>query len=136
MRRAHARHAAGDVAGGAALAREALASDAGCVEALEHLATVLVTRQRKHAEGLALIDEAVRVRKDDAGLWYARGWLYEFVAHETRRRQADAPPLSPRDRYEVAALSFRRCLELKPEGKLAGDAADLLDHVENELLSL
>jgi hypothetical protein len=38
--------------------------------------------------------------------------------------------------YETAAESFRRCLALSPGGKLEGDAADLLDHVENELLSM
>ena len=36
-----------------------------------------------------------------------------------------------RDAYEA----FRRCLALHPEGKLVGDAEDLLDHVENELRS-
>ncbi len=83
-----------------------------------------------------MMDEAVRGRADDPGLWYAHGWLYEFAAHELRRKPSPAAVLAPRELYETAALSFRRCLDLKPEGKLVGDAQDLLDHVENELLSL
>ena len=128
------------MAGGLALAREAIAIDPGCVEALEHLATVLVTRRHKYAEGLGLIDGAVGLRSGDAGLWYARGWLYEFAAHEIRRaRRPNAAADTKADAralYTTAALSFRRCLDLRPEGKLEGDAMDLLDHVENELLSL
>jgi hypothetical protein len=38
--------------------------------------------------------------------------------------------------YARAADGFRRCLVLHPEGKLQGDAEDLLDHVENELAAL
>lgn len=118
-----------------AFAREALTLDPNSVEALEHLATVLVTRQRRYADGLALIERAATLHPDDAGLWYADGWLHEFAAHEMRRRPAGSD-LDVLELYEAAARSFRRCLALKPEGKLVGDAEDLLDHVENELLSL
>jgi hypothetical protein len=44
--------------------------------------------------------------------------------------------LAPRGLYERAADGFRRCLALHPDGKLQGDAEDLLDHVENELAAL
>jgi len=105
------------------------------VEALEHLGTLLVTRRARYTEGLALVERAVSLRHDDAGLWYSLGWCCEFAAHEIRRRPAreslDATAL-----YERAAEAFRTCLSLHPDGKLAGDAADLLDHVENELRSL
>lgn len=117
------------------LSRRALALDPDYVEALEHLATTLITRQRKYAEGLQLIDRAAALRADDAGLWYSAGWLYEFAAHEIRRRHP-SPTLEPRPLYERAAEAFRRCLALHPEGKLEGDATDLLDHVENELASI
>ncbi|MBI5287824.1 MAG: hypothetical protein HY873_02500 [Chloroflexi bacterium] len=119
-----------------ALAREALALDPHCVEALDHLASILVTRQRRYEEGLALIERATTLRPDDAGLWYTHGWLHEFAAHEIKRRRPAGIDLEVRALYETAALSFRRCLDLRPEGKLIGDAEDLLDHVENELLSL
>ena len=92
---------------------------------------LLVTRKRRFSEGIALLERATEARPDDAGLWYALGWCAEFAAHETRRRGASG--LDPRALYEHAAEAFRRCLALKPDGKLAGDAEDLLDHVENEL---
>lgn len=95
---------------------------------------MLITRRGAYEEGLRLIDRAAEVRPDDAGIWYSLGWCYEFAAHEIRRRR-DAT-LDPRSLYERAADAFRRCLALAPEGKLEGDAADLLDHVENELASM
>lgn len=129
-------HTAGDIAHGLTLTREALALDGDLVEALEHLATVLITRKRQYGEGLNVIDRTLSLRPDDAGLWYSHGWLYEFAAHEMRRRSPAGPGLEPRGLYEQAALSFRRCLSLKPTGKLVGDAEDLLDHVENELAQM
>jgi tetratricopeptide (TPR) repeat protein len=118
-------------------AQRALALDPDFVEALEFVGTAFVARQRRFAEGLGLLDRAVALRPDDAGLWYARGWNYEFAAHEMRRRPSrEARRVDLRTLYEEAVSSFRRCLSLHPEGKLVGDAEDLLDHVENELLGL
>jgi tetratricopeptide (TPR) repeat protein len=119
-----------------ALARRALELDPQFVEALEHLATVLVTRRAQYDEGVALIERAVSLRPDDSGLWYALGWCCEFAAHEIRRRPPQAHHPDPRTLYERAAEAFRTCLSLGPEGKLADDAQDLLDHVDNELRSL
>jgi uncharacterized protein HemY len=90
---------------------------------------MLVTRRRRYAEGLALIERAVALRPDDAGLWYTLGWLCEFVAHEAGRRPS-SDTLEPRALYERAAAAFRTCIALRPEGKLLEDAADLLEHVE------
>jgi tetratricopeptide (TPR) repeat protein len=98
------------------------------------LATVLVTRQARYREGLDLMERAVSLRPADAGLWYALAWCYEFAAHEiARRREPNDQREDPRALYERAAEAFRACLSLHPEGKLVGDAEDLLDHVENEL---
>jgi tetratricopeptide (TPR) repeat protein len=123
-----------DTAASIELIRRALDLDPNYVEALEHLATHLITRRRQYVEGLALIDRAIALQPDDAGMWYSLGWCYEFAAHEIRRR-APSTELDVRDLYERAADAFRRCLALHPEGKLVGDAEDLLDHVENELHS-
>ncbi|MDE3094667.1 MAG: hypothetical protein KGK07_01535 [Chloroflexota bacterium] len=132
--RALDRHRARDTAGSIDLARQAVALDPAYAEALEHLGTLLVTRRRAYAEGIACIERAVAARADDAGLWYTLGWCCEFAAHEIARRGGGAAPApDPRSLYEHAAEAFRRCLALHPEGKLADDAADLLDHVENEL---
>ena len=132
---ARLQHASGDVRAGLQLARRALELDPENVSAIEHVANVLVTRQHRYPEGLALIDQTIRLQPNDAGLWYAHGWCYEFAAHELRRRPT-ASELDPRGLFEVAAESFRRCLDLGADGKLADDAADLLDHVENALRSL
>ena len=76
-----------------------------------------------------------RLRPDDAGLWYALGWVLRVRgARDSTRPALTESSLDPRALYEQAAEAFRRCLALKPEGKLVGDAEDLLDHVENELL--
>ncbi len=99
------------------------------------MATLLITRRRRYVEGLSLIDRAVAVRPADAGIWYAAGWCYEFAAHEIKRRATETE-LDPKTLYQRSADAFRRCLALHPEGKLIGDAEDLLDHVENELRSM
>jgi hypothetical protein len=96
---------------------------------------LLVTRRREFSEGLALIERAAALRPEDAGIWYTLGWASEFAAHETRRRPA-REQIDVRGTYERAADAFRHCLALRPEGKLQGDAEDLLDHVENELRSM
>jgi tetratricopeptide (TPR) repeat protein len=136
LHEALAAHAARDTDRSIALTREALRDDPDNTRALEHLATVLITRKRQYAEGVDTIERALFVRPEDAGLWYAAGWCYEFAAHELRRRPAPDDDLEPRALYERAAYCFRRCLALNPEGKLQGDAEDLLDHIENELGSM
>ncbi len=130
-----AAHERRDTAAAIDLARSAIASDPRHAEALEHLGTLLVTRRRAFEEGLAFVERAVEARSDDAGLWYALGWVREFAAHEQRRRPRE-PSLDARSLYEQAADELALCLALKPEGKLVGDAEDLLDHVENELASM
>lgn len=126
---------AGDIGGAIRAAHAALDASPRSVQAMEFLALALVARRRSFVEGLAFIDRAVETLPDDAGLWYTRGWCYEFAAHELRRRPVD-DPLDPRALYNTARDSFQRCLALHPDGKLAGDAEDLLDHVENELSSM
>jgi len=128
-------HAARDTAGSIALTRAAIARDPSYAEALEHLAVLLVTRRRAYREGLDVIERAVAAREDDPGLWYTLGWCYEFAAHEIARRGSADEQLDPHALYARAAEGFRHCLALHPEGKLVGDAEDLLDHVENELRS-
>jgi len=131
-----AAHDARDTARSIDLARQAIEHDPHHAEALEHLGTLLITRRQRYAEGLAFVEGALAAREDDAGLWYSLGWCREFAAHEIRRRGAGDGSLDPKSLYELAADAFRRCLALRPEGKLVDDAADLLDHVENELMSM
>ncbi len=130
-----AAHSARDTPRTIDLTRQVLTMSPDHSEALEHLATVLITRKGAYDEGLQLIECAVTAREGDAGLWYSLGWCYEFAAHEITRRPGRST-VDPRPLYERAGAGFRRCLELRPEGKLQGDAEDLLDHVENVLSSL
>jgi tetratricopeptide (TPR) repeat protein len=134
MRQARDRQAARDIPASVQLARSALQADPDCVEALEHLGMLLVTRRRRFDEGLDLIVRATALRPDDPGLWYSLGWAAEFAAHDAARRHGNGQ--TARAMYERAADAFRRCLDLNPDGKLQGDAEDLLDHVENELSSM
>jgi hypothetical protein len=115
------------------LLREAIAARPHYPEALEQLGTLLVTRKHRFDDGLAALAQASEQRPEDAGLWYTLGWCREFAAHEMNRRGAIG---DTRAMYERAAEAFRRCLALKPDGKLVGDAEDLLDHIENELRAL
>lgn len=125
-------HERRDTAASIRLTREALAHDPDHVRALEHLGTLLVTRRRRYRDGIAALERAVALRPADPGLWYGLGWNCEFAAHEIRRHGSAGDP-DPLDLYRRAADAFRRCLALNPEGKLQGDAEDLLDHIENEL---
>jgi tetratricopeptide (TPR) repeat protein len=131
---AQERQAAHDTAAGFALAQQALAADPDYVEAMEFVANALITRRRQYGEGLALVDRMVELRPEDAGVWYAAGWLYEFAAHEIARRRPAGVEIDERSLYERAAAAFRQCLAMHPDGKLRDDAEDLLDHVENELM--
>ena len=106
------------------------------VEALEHLATLLITRRQRYAEGLEYVERAVARAAGRRGPLVSLGWCYEFAAHELRRGGDPLAGLETATLYERAAEAFQRCLALHPEGKLVGDAEDLLDHVENELRSL
>ena len=114
-----------------ALTRRALALDPDCIEALEHLGMIYVSRRRRFDDGLALLQRAVELRPDDPGLWYSLGWCCEFAAQATRGSGADGEAADAL--YARAADAFRRCLALRPAGKLADDATDLLEIVEVRL---
>jgi tetratricopeptide (TPR) repeat protein len=131
FREAQERHAAHDVASSARLAAQALELDPEFAEALEHLGMIYVTRRGRFADGLDLLRRAVDVRPADAGLWYSLGWCCEFAAQAARAAGRDETAAAAL--YQRAAEAFRRCLALRPAGKLADDAADLLELVEDRL---
>ena len=63
-------------------------------------------------------------------MFYSLGWCYEFAAHALKRRPppgTPAPDLDPKQLYDKAAASLRRCLELNPEEDMRGDAEKLLE---------
>jgi len=125
-----ARHAHGDIDGALAEARAALDAAPDFADARSYLGSTLVTRKGRSAEGLAELERARELAPDDPALHYTLGWCYEFVAHRVSRKPK--PGLDAAELYRKAEASLRRCLELKPEGKLKDDARDLLASIIKE----
>jgi tetratricopeptide (TPR) repeat protein len=138
LREAMARHERGDITGAVAEARRALEAAPGFADAHSYLGSTLVQRQGRYAEGLAELERARELAPDDAAIHYTLGWCYEFVAHRVSRRPAAGGEsaagggLDPRALYAKAEQELRRCLELKPQGKLKDDAQDLLSSIIRE----
>ena len=130
LRSAMRLHEREDIAGALADARRALELAPDFADARSYLGSTLITRQGRYAEGLAELEQAREVAADDAALQYTLGWCYEFVAYRVARRPQ--PGLDPDDLYQKAEASLRRCLELRPEGKLKDDAQDLLASIIKE----
>ena len=130
LRAAMARHQQGDIAGALAEARRALALAPDFADARSYLGSTLVTRRGRYREGLAELERAREAAPDDPTVHYTLGWCYEFVAHSLARRPR--PGLDPQALYRKAEASLRRCLELNPEGKIKGDAEDLLASIIRE----
>lgn len=132
LREAQRLHAAGQIEAALAEARRALDIAPDLTEALTYAGTTLITRRLQFAEGLELLERAVRTAPADAGAWYSLGWCQEFVAYRLEK-QATRPYRDPVALYEDAAASLRRCIELNPEPGLQEDAADLLESIEARL---
>ncbi len=130
LREAMARHEQGDIAGALEEARRALELAPEFADARSYLGSTLVTRAGRYEEGLAELERAKEAAPDDPALFYTLGWCYEFVAHRVSRRPR--PGLTPDELYRKAEGYLRRCLELRPEGKLKDDAEDLLSTITRE----
>ena len=128
LKRAHELHAAGKIDAAIAAGRAALELDSSYVNSLTYLGTTLVTRKLAYAEGLALLERAKEVAREDPGVAYSLGWCYEFVAYRLEKL-GRTPYRDPLELYEMAASELERCLALQPEDKLREDAEDLLDAV-------
>ncbi|MCH8950296.1 MAG: tetratricopeptide repeat protein [Chloroflexi bacterium] len=135
-----ARHEEGDIEGALAEARTALELAPQFADARSYLGSTLITKQGRYAEGLAELERAREAAMDDPALHYTIGWCYEFVAYRITRRprrsakggSTSTGRLEPAELYRKAEESLRRCLELRPEGKLKDDAKDLLSAIIKE----
>lgn len=125
-----ARHEQGDIAGALDEARRALELAPDFADARSYLGSTLITRQGHYARGLSELERAREAAPQDPAISYTLGWCYEFVAHRVSRRAQ--PGLDPHELYRKAEASLRRCLELKPTGKLKDDAEDLLFSMTGE----
>ena len=130
LRAAMTLHEDGDIEGALAEARTALELAPQFADARSYLGSTLITKQGRYAEGLAELERAREAAMDDPALHYTLGWCYEFVAYRITRRPR--PGLEPAELYRKAEASLRRCLELRPEGKLKDDAKDLLSSIIKE----
>ena len=119
-----ARHEEGDIAAALTEARRALELAPDFADARSYLGSTLITRQGRYAQGLAELERAHEAAPGDPAISYTLGWCYEFVAHRLSRRPQ--PGLDQQELYRKAEAYLRRCLALKPEGKLKDDAQDLL----------
>ncbi len=130
LRAAMALHEQGDIAAALAEARQALELAPDYADARSYLGSTLVTRRGRYAEGLAELERARDAAPDDPAVYYTLGWCYEFAAHGISRRPRKG--LDTRELYSKAEAYLRRCLELRPEGKLKDDAQDLLSSIIKE----
>ena len=130
LRSAMALHEQGDIAAALAEARQALELSPDYADARSYLGSTLVTRRGLYAEGLMELERARDAAPEDPAVYYTLGWCYEFAAHGVARRPRKG--LDSQELYDKAEAYLRRCLELRPEGKLKDDAQDLLSSIIKE----
>ena len=130
LNEALALHTNEDIEGALAKAREALDLAPDFADARQYVGSTLVQRLGRYAEGLAELERAKQDAPDDPALFYTLGWCDEFVAHRITRRPVAG--LDPAELYAKAEQYLRRCLDLRPQGKLKDDASDLLASIIRE----
>ena len=98
-------------------------------QALSYLGQTLVTRKRRFADGLAVLERAIAAAGNDPYIVYTAGWCREFVANALERpkgaHQRVAQP--PEALYAQARADMLRALALAPDEQLRGDVEDILD---------
>jgi len=129
LREAMDRHARGDIDSALAQAQTVVERWPRYAQALSYLGQTLVTRKRRFADGLAVLDRAVEVDGDDPYILYSAAWCREFAANAIERpkgaHQRVAQP--PAALYAKAREELLRALTLEPDEKLRGDVEDILD---------
>lgn len=126
-------HATGEIDAALAAAAVLLERWPDFGEALSYLGQTLVTRKRRFADGLAVLDRAVAASPADPYVLYSAGWCTEFVAEELRRPKRPHQPVDgDAARYYAAAKAlFLAALALDPDEKLRGDVEDMLSAISN-----
>lgn len=129
LRRAMALHASGDIDSALAVAGNAVQRDASYAAALAYIGNTLVTRKRRFADGLAMLERAVAAEPADPALWYTLGWCREFAANALVRPKGphQALAVDADTLYMQAREAMLHALSLDPEDGLRGDIEDILD---------
>ncbi|MSQ29199.1 MAG: hypothetical protein EXR68_01760 [Dehalococcoidia bacterium] len=129
LRAAMALHSADEIEGALAAAGEALALAPAFADAHGYLGNTLVTRRRRFADGLAVLERAASLAPRDAVVHYTLGWCLEFVANALARPRGAHQPVveGPAALYARARDALLRARALGPGPGLRGDIEDLLD---------
>ena len=122
-------HARGEIDAALARAEGIVARWPGFAQALSYLGQTLVTRKRRFADGLAVLDRAVEADGADPYILYSAAWCREFVANAIERPKGAHQPVTepPAALYARARAELLRALALEPDDKLRGDVEDILD---------
>ena len=129
LRAAMTLHAQGDIDAALAAAEAVLARWPDYGQALSYLGQTLVTRKRRFADGLAVLDRAVAAAGDDPYILYTAGWCREFVANALERPKGAHQNVAqrPDELYAQARADMLRALALGPDEGLRGDIKGILD---------
>lgn len=129
LRHAMDLHARGEIDAALGRAREVIARWPQFAPALSYAGQTLVTRRRRFAEGLALLDRAVAADGTDPYILYTAAWCREFVANAIERPKGAHQPVAdpPAALYARAREELLRALTLEPDDQLRGDVEDILD---------
>ncbi|MEI6137189.1 MAG: hypothetical protein WCQ48_07225 [Chloroflexota bacterium] len=129
LREAMDLHARGSIDAAIEQARTVVERWPTYAQALSYLGQTLVTRKRRFADGLAILDRAVEHGGDDPYILYSAAWCREFAANAIERPKGAHQPVeqSPAALYAKAHDELLRALTLDPDEKLRGDVEDILD---------
>jgi len=129
LRSAMTLHGLGQVDAALAIAEKIVQKWPAYGQALSYLGQTLVTRKRRFADGLTILERAVEAAPADPYILYTLGWCEEFVANALDRPKGAHQPVERRaaDYYARAKTHMLAALALEPEDKLRGDVEDILD---------
>ncbi len=122
-------HAGGEIDAALTRAREVVERWPEYAQALSYLGQTLVTRKRRFADGLAVLDRAVQADGSDPYILYTAAWCREFAANAIERPKGAHQPVAQRPAalYAQARDELLRALTLEPDDQLQGDVEDILD---------
>lgn len=126
-------HARGEIDAALTRAQEIVERWPDYAQALSYLGQTLVTRKRRFADGLVVLDRAVEVGGHDPYILYSAAWCREFAANAIERPKGahQCVEESPAALYAKAHNELLRALTLDPDDKLRGDVEDILNVIAN-----